>query len=151
MRLLATHAFCHITFFVYFQRFRVWKNWEATESKLFEVLRLFEHFSKHFVCSEHNSHKAVLKSVNENLSLKLETTLLSLGSIGLMELKIMAFVKSVSIPIPFAIPIPMPRFQCRGLQMALLHKVVKKYKIIVSWRWLGECFWITPHNFCICK
>ena len=110
----------------------VFKNWEATESKLFEVLRLFEHFSKHFVCSEHNSHKAVLKSVNENLSLKLETTLLSLGSIGLMELKIMAFVKSVSIPIPFAIPIPMPRFQCRGLQMALLHNVVKKYKIIVS-------------------
>ena len=44
------------------------------------------------------------------------TTLLSLGSIGLMELEIMAFVISVPIPIPF--PIPMPRFQCRDLQMA---------------------------------
>ena len=46
------------------------------------------------------------------------TTLLSLGSIGLMELKIMVFV--ISVPIPFPIPIPMPRFQCRGLQMAFL-------------------------------
>ena len=36
------------------------------------------------------------------------TTLLSLGSIGLMELKIMVFV--ISVPIPFPIPIPMPRF-----------------------------------------
>ena len=34
------------------------------------------------------------------------TTLLSLGSIGLMELEIMTFV--ISIPIP--IPIPVPRF-----------------------------------------
>ena len=42
------------------------------------------------------------------------TTLLSLGSIGPMELEIMTFV--ISVPIP--IPIPMPRFQCRGLQMA---------------------------------
>ena len=40
------------------------------------------------------------------------TTLLSLGSIGLMELEIMAFV--ISVPIP----ISMPRFQCRDLQMA---------------------------------
>ena len=36
------------------------------------------------------------------------TTLLSLGSIGLMELQIMTFLISVPIPIPF--PIPMPRF-----------------------------------------
>ena len=36
------------------------------------------------------------------------TTLLSLGSIGLMELEIMVFVISVPIPTPF--PIPMPRF-----------------------------------------
>ena len=37
------------------------------------------------------------------------------GSIGLMELEIKAFVISV----PFLIPIPMSRFQCQGLQMAL--------------------------------
>ena len=48
----------------------------------------------------------------------LVTTLLSLGSIGLMELETMTFVISVPIPIPFPIPIPMPRFKCRGLQMA---------------------------------
>ena len=46
--------------------------------------------------------------------LSLVTTQLSLGSIGLMELKIMAFVISLSTPMP----IPMLRFQCRGLQMA---------------------------------
>ena len=40
----------------------------------------------------------------------------SLGSIGLMEVEIMAFVISFTIPIP----IPMPRFQCRGLQIALV-------------------------------
>ena len=39
------------------------------------------------------------------------TTLLSLGSIGLMELEIMAFVISVPIPIPFPIPIQMPTQQ----------------------------------------
>ena len=42
------------------------------------------------------------------------TILLSLGSIGLMEVEIMVFVTSVPIPIS----IPMPRFQCPGLQMA---------------------------------
>ena len=41
------------------------------------------------------------------------TTLQSLGSIDLMEQKIIAFV--ISVPIPISIPIP--RFQCRGLQM----------------------------------
>ena len=46
-------------------------------------------------------------------------TLLSLGSIGYMEMEIMAFAISVPIPIPIPIPIPMPRFQCRGLQMAV--------------------------------
>ena len=44
----------------------------------------------------------------------------SLGSIGLVELQIMAFV--ISVPIP--IPIPMPRFQCPGLQMAALWKAL---------------------------
>ena len=47
-------------------------------------------------------------------------TLLSLGSIGLAELEIMAFV--ISVPIP--IPVPMPRFQCPGLQMAALRKAL---------------------------
>ena len=47
-------------------------------------------------------------------------TLLRLGSIGLMELEIMAFVISVPIPVPIPIPIPMPRFQYRGLQMTTL-------------------------------
>ena len=49
--------------------------------------------------------------------LSLVTTLLSLGSIGLIELEIMTFV--ISVPIPFPIPIPMPRLLCRGLQMAM--------------------------------
>ena len=49
------------------------------------------------------------------------TTLLSLGSIDLMELQIMAFVIWVQIPIP--IPIPMLRFQCRCLQMAVLNSI----------------------------
>ena len=48
------------------------------------------------------------------------TIMLSLGSIGLMELEIMAFVISVPIPVPFPIPIPMLRFQCRDLQMAAI-------------------------------
>ena len=39
------------------------------------------------------------------------TTLLRLGSIGLMKLEIMVFVISVPIPIPFPIPIPMPTQQ----------------------------------------
>ena len=46
------------------------------------------------------------------------TALLSLGSIGLTKLEIMAFVISVPVPIPFPIPLRMPRFQCRDLQMA---------------------------------
>ena len=44
--------------------------------------------------------------------------MLSLGSIGLMELEIMAFVISVQIPILFPIPIRIPRFQRLNLQMA---------------------------------
>ena len=36
-----------------------------------------------------------------------------------MELEIMAFVISVSIPTLFPIPIPMLRFHCRDLQMAI--------------------------------
>ena len=39
-------------------------------------------------------------------------------SIDLIELEMMVFVISVPIPIPFLIPISMPRFQYRGLQMA---------------------------------
>ena len=54
------------------------------------------------------------------------TALLSLGSIGLMVLEIMAFLISVPIPVPIPIPIPMPRFQCRGLQMArYVHRICK--------------------------
>ena len=46
--------------------------------------------------------------------LSYDTTLLSLRSIGLMEVEIIAFVISVQI----LIPIPMPRLKCLGLQMA---------------------------------
>ena len=65
-------------------------------------------------------------------TLILVTTLLSVGSIGLMELEIMAFVISVPILVPIPIPIPMLRFQCRDLQMARfclqlikLHRYIK--------------------------
>ena len=43
-----------------------------------------------------------------------------------MELEIMAFV--VSVPIP--ILIPMPRFQCRGLQMATIKLLTIQSKFI---------------------
>ena len=46
--------------------------------------------------------------------LSYDTIHLSLRSIGLMEVEIMAFVISVQI----LIPIPMPRLKCLGLQMA---------------------------------
>ena len=58
------------------------------------------------------------------------TALLSLGSIGLMKLEIMAFVISVPIPVPFSIPIPIPRFKCRGLQMANLNDSINLIKLI---------------------
>ena len=48
------------------------------------------------------------------VALSYNTTLLSLRSIGLMEVEIMAFVISVQI----LIPIPIPRLKCLGLQMA---------------------------------
>ena len=54
------------------------------------------------------------------------TSQLSLGSIGLMELEIMVFVISV----PISNSIPMPRFQCIGLQMpkkiVVLNRISKK-------------------------
>ena len=56
------------------------ENQEITESfnKYFfrdiETLSYFEHFSKDSVCSGHNSHKAMLKGVNENLPLKFESS-----------------------------------------------------------------------------
>ena len=46
--------------------------------------------------------------------LSYNTTLLSLRSIGLMKVEIMAFVISVQI----LIPIPIPTLKCLGLQMA---------------------------------
>ena len=52
--------------------------------------------------------------------------LLSLGVIGLMEREIMAFVISV----PISIPVPIPRFPCRGLRMALF--IFAFIKIIVD-------------------
>ena len=56
------------------------------------------------------------------------TTMQSLGSIDLMELKIMAFV--ISVPIPIAIPIP--RFQCRGLQMPV--DVLQSKSCNIHWK-----------------
>ena len=52
---------------------------ETTESFNKQVFRSiknlsdFENFSKHFMCSGHNSHKAFLKVINKNLPLKLES------------------------------------------------------------------------------
>ena len=40
----------------------------------------------------------------------------------------MAFVISVPIPIQFPISIPMPKFQCPDLQMAIIFHVIKKIK-----------------------
>ena len=73
---------------------------------------------------DHNINES-REFVGEVLS-SLVIILLSLGSIGLMELEIMAFVISVPIPIPFPIPIPMLRFQCRDLQMALFLYFIKE-------------------------
>ena len=62
------------------------------------------------------------------------TPLLSLGSIGFMELEIIAFV--ISFPIP--IPIPIPRFQCRGLQ--ILYFGLSCY-FWQDWSNLGNYIW----------
>ena len=40
-----------------------------------------------------------------------------------MEVGILVFIISVPIPIPVPIVIPMSRFQCRDLQMALVNAV----------------------------
>ena len=63
-----------------------------------------------FICHVTVISKSHVNFMGEVLS-SLVIILLSLGSIGLMELEIMAFVISVQIPIPFPIPIPMLRFQ----------------------------------------
>ena len=68
---------------------------------------------EHFYLSRDHNIEESCDFVGGVLSSKV-TTLLTLGSIGLMELEIMTLVILVLIPIP--IPIPMPRFQCRGLQ-----------------------------------
>ena len=58
----------------------MFENQESTESFNKEVFRgiktlfYFEHFSEHSVCSMHNFHEAMLKDVNENLPLKLESS-----------------------------------------------------------------------------
>ena len=54
------------------------------------------------------------------------TTLLGLVSLGLMDLEIIAFVLSV--------PIPMRRFQCRGLQMAYFLRNIQTVRVaIIKW------------------
>ena len=53
-----------------------------------KILSYFEHFSKYSVCLGHNSHKAMLEGVNENLPLKLESSLLFLEAKLLLRYQI---------------------------------------------------------------
>ena len=67
-------------------------------SNFFKVLRFsyFEHFCKHSVRSGHNSHKAMLKGVNKNLPLKLESSFaffFFLRTNCYLDIKLVAFLQ----------------------------------------------------------
>ena len=81
------------------------------------------------------------------------TTLLILGSIGRIELEIMAFVISVPIPILIPVPIPMPRFTNGQLEcMNRISKVAKishSYLILACYSILKDCIWDLKVKFWI--
>ena len=56
-----------------------------------KTLYYFEHFSKHSECSGHNSRKAMLKRVKENLPLKLESSFAFLRPNCYLDIKLIAF------------------------------------------------------------
>ena len=74
------------------------------------------------------------------------TALISLGSIGLMEVEIIAFVISV----PISISVPMPRFTNSHLELASLFHFLHNFtqsstKIFLNVRPLADCLLIKKH------